>query len=155
MTGAVAFRDMLAGDVVQLALQPSQHRWLGLTRPVTSFEEGQELASGGPAWTAVANGGRILTCAGFKILWPENERTKGHAIAWALLAADLGTAHLAITRFARARIAEAPYARLEAIVRAGNEAERTWAWLVGFRNPTLLRAWGPDAEDHLLYERTM
>jgi hypothetical protein len=150
-------RPMAAGDVVQLALQPSQHKCLGMTRVAHSIEDGQELVAGGPAWTAIGRHhdgtwGRILCCAGFTILWPANEKTRGHAMAWAMLAEGLGAAHLAVTRFAQRRIAEAPYSRLEAIVR-DVEAEKAWAWYCGFRNPILLRAWGPEGEDHLLYER--
>lgn len=147
-----SFRPMAAGDVVQLALQPSQHKCLGMTRAAHSIEDGRELVAGGPAWTAIARDGRILCCAGFTILWPANEKTRGHAMAWAMLAEGLGAAHLAITRYAQRRIAEAPYSRLEAIVRDRAE-EKAWAWFCGFRNPILLRAWGPEAEDHLLYER--
>lgn len=149
---SVTFRPMAAGDIVQLALQPSQHKCLGMTRVAHTIEDGAELVKGGPAWTAIGADGRILACAGFTILWPANERTKGHAMAWAMLAEGLGAAHLAITRYARARVAEAPYSRLEAIVRDG-EAEKAWAWHVGFRDPHRLRAWGPEAEDHLLYVR--
>lgn len=146
--GAVTFRAMCAGDVVALALQPSQHVCLGVTRPVHSLEDGAELVEGGPAWTAVASDGRILCCAGFKILWPDR-----HAVAWALLAAGLGSAHVAITRFARDRIAQSPLPRIEAIVRAGVVAEPKWARLVGLRRRALLRKWGPEGRAHILFER--
>lgn len=150
----VAFRSFLAGDVVQLALQPSQHVTLGITRPVHSIDDGRELEACGPAWTAYApSNGRILCCAGFKELWPAGERSGGHGVAWAMLAGGLGAAHLAITRFARERIAESPLTRIEAIVRAGVEAECSWARLVGLELAAVLRAWGPDAETHLLFER--
>jgi hypothetical protein len=148
MMGGVTFRDMQPGDVVQLALQPSQHTALGVTRAVHSFEDGEELALGGPSWTAIGADGRILCCAGFRELWPGR-----HAVAWALLASGLGAAHLAVTRFARDRIAESPLARIEAIVRAGVAAECAWARLVGLNLVAELRQWGPDGETHLLFER--
>jgi hypothetical protein len=153
MAAAVTFRAMIAEDVVELALQPSQHVCLGVTRAVHSIEDGEELVEGGPAWTAVARDGRILCCAGFRILWAANEATGGHGVAWALLAADLGPAQVAITRFARARIAESPLDRIEAIVRAGVVAEPQWARLVGLRRRALLRKWGPEGKTHLLFER--
>ncbi|MEA3053560.1 MAG: hypothetical protein QOG72_2463 [Sphingomonadales bacterium] len=153
MAGPVTFRPMCAGDVVQLALQPSQHVCLGVTRAVHSIEEGEELVAGGPAWTAVGGDGRILCCAGFTLLWPANGLTGGHAVAWALLAADLGAAQLAITRFARRRIEESRFDRIEAIVRAGIVAEPKWARLVGLRRRALLRKWGPEGKTHLLFER--
>lgn len=151
--GGVTFRPMLAGDVVQLVLQPSQHICLGVTRAVHSIEDGEELVAGGPAWTATGGDGRVLCCAGFTELWPATERTGGHAVAWALLAAGLGAAHVAITRFARERIAESPYSRIEAIVRADVSAEPAWARQVGLRRRALLRKWGPEGKMHLLFER--
>jgi hypothetical protein len=147
---SVRFRDLLAGDVVQLQLQPSQHMTLGFYRPLHNLEEGLELAEGGPGWTAIGEDGRILCCAGFRELWPGC-----HAVAWAMLAADIGAAHLAVTRFARARIADSPLPRIEAIVRAKVRAERAWAQAVGLKLNTELHAWGPDGETHLLYERVL
>jgi hypothetical protein len=147
------FRDFLAGDVVQLALQPSQHVTLGVTRPVLSYEDGEELAEGGPAWTAIGRDGRILACIGAKYLWPPHDEFGGHAVAWAMLAADLGAAHLAVSRFARDRIADVAADRLEAIVRADVAAEARWPELLGMRLVARLEKWGPDAAPHLLFER--
>jgi hypothetical protein len=147
-SGGVVFRDFLPADVVALALQPSQHVCLGVTRAVHSIEDGEELAEGGEAWTAAAPDGRILCCAGFKHLWPGR-----HAIAWAMLGVGLGPAHLAVTRFARDRIAESPLSRIEAIVRASVAAECKWAKAVGLRLRADLPQWGPDGETHLLFDR--
>jgi hypothetical protein len=158
MNGAVTIRPFLAGDVVQLALQPSQHVTLGMHKAVHSIEDGRELEAIGPAWTAIgaANGagrGRILACYGFGYQWPPSERTGGHALAWAMLGEGLGAAHVAITRFARETIAASPIDRIEAIVRKAVEAECRWAELVGFRFVAELTSWGPERETHLLYER--
>jgi hypothetical protein len=153
MSAPVRFRDMLAGDVVQLALQPSQHVMLGMTRPVRDMEDGRAMVAAGPAWTAVGGDGRILCCAGFWELWPAGEKSGGHAVAWALLASGIGAAHLAITRFARRRIAESGYSRIEAVVRADVKAERGWAAAVGLSLGATMRAWGPDGADHMLFER--
>lgn len=150
---AVRIRDFLAGDVVQLVLQPSQHEFLGLTRAVHSIEDGRELAAGGPAWTVIGPGGRILACYGFTYLWPPTELTTGHAVAWAMLAADLGRAHVAITKFARDTIAASPIDRIEAIVRADVAADCRWAEMVGLELVATLRAWGPERKTHLLFER--
>jgi hypothetical protein len=151
----VEFRELLIGDVLRIFVQPSQHFCLGVNRPVLKLEDATEIVTGGPAWTAIDQAtGRVLAIAGFKDLWPANPpRTDGHAIAWAVLAADLGPAHLAISSFARAQIAAAPYSRLEAIVRMNLPAEYRWARLVGFGNPRVLRKWGPDGEPHMLLER--
>jgi hypothetical protein len=152
MSGIV-IRPFLAGDVVQLVLQPSQHRFLGVTRPVHSIEDGAELAAGGPAWTAIDPKGRILACYGFTFLWPPSGLTGGHAVAWALLAEDLGRAHVAITRFAQRTIADSPIERIEAIVRADVAADCRWAEMVGFELAATLRCWGPEGKTHLLFER--
>lgn len=148
----VVIREMLAGDLVQLALQPSQHVTLGISKPVHSLEDGEEMVAAGPAWSAIA-GGRVLCCYGFAMVWPAGPGTGGHALAWALLAEDVGAAHLAITRFARATIAESPITRIEAIVRADVDAEVNWARMVGLNQVAELRAWGPDGKTHLLFER--
>lgn len=151
----VAFRDLLPGDLVQLALQPSQHRALGVLKPAWSYEDGEELAEGGPAWTAIGADGRILACFGAKLLWPAVGEYTGHAVLWALLAEGIGAAHLALTRFIAARIAESPIARLEAIVRADVKGEAGWPRLLGLGRPRVLRRWGPEGADHLLYERVL
>lgn len=148
-----AIRPFLAGDVVQLALQPSQHVTLGIHKPIHSIEDGRALEALGPAWTATGEDGRILACYGFGYQFARPTGCSGgHALAWAMLAANLGAAHVAITRFARATLAESPIDRIEAIVRAEVEAEWRWAELVGFERVAVLRAWGPEGETHLLYE---
>lgn len=154
MTGAVTFRDLLPGDVVQLALQPSQHVTLGLVRPALGYADGEELAAGGPAWTALHRG-RVVACVGAKYLWPPADGFTGHAVLWALLADGIGAAHLAVTRFVRDRIADSPIARLEAIVRAEEEAECKWPRLLGLNLAAVLRRWGPEGAPHLLFERVI
>lgn len=144
----VTFRRMRPVDAARIALQPSQHVCLGIVRPVHSIEDGEELCDGGPAWAAVAPGGAVLCIAGFKVIWPER-----HAIAWAMLAEGIGAGHLAITRYARDRIAEAPFDRVEAIVREAVAAELKWPQLVGLTPVARLRKWGPDGATHVLFER--
>lgn len=153
MSGGVTIRPFTAGDVVELALQPSQHVTLGIHRPVHNIEDGREIGALGPAWTAIAEDGRVLTCYGFGYQFPPSDKTGGHALAWAMLASGIGAAHVAITRFARATIADSPIDRIEAIVRADVEAEWRWAEMVGFQRVAVLRSWGPEGETHLLYER--
>jgi hypothetical protein len=148
-TGApLEFRDMLAGDAVLLELQPSQHYELGLHHPCYTLEEGEDLASNGDAWTA-HRGSRIITIAGFRDLFG----TGTHAIVWASLSADLGRDYLPITRFAREKIATSRFPRLEAIVDASDERAITWANLVGLKPVHVLRGYGPQSKDHILFER--
>lgn len=150
----LSFRPMLAGDVVQLDLQPSQHVTLGVHSRHVSYDDGLELVEyGTDCWTAVRSDGKIIACAGLRYLWPPSDRTNGHALAWALLGTGLGTDHLAITRFLRDVIAASPLTRIEAVVRAGVKAERTFVRLLGLSLEASLTAWGPDGEDHELYAR--
>lgn len=152
MAASVTFRDFTPGDAVQLALQPSQHLTLGLTRPVLSYADGEELAAGGPAWTALADG-RVIACFGATTLWPANGAFRGHAVAWALLAEGIGAAHLALTRYVREKVETLDVSRLEAIVRCDVAAEACWAKLCGLRRRHLLRQWGPEGKPHILYAR--
>lgn len=153
MSRSVQIRAFLAGDVVQLALQPSQHMTLGVHKAVHSIEDGETLEAAGPAWTAIGADGRILCCYGFAYEHRPSELTGGHALAWALLTTDLGPAHVAITRFARETIAASPIDRIEALVRADVAAECRWAEMVGLELAAVLRAWGPERRTHLLFER--
>lgn len=156
--GGVTFRPFLAGDVVQLALQPSQHVTLGLSRPVLGYDDGVDLADHSTdAWTATSTragqAGRILACAGLRWLWPEGDKTKGHAVAWVLLSSAIGADHLAVTRFFGRVVRASPLTRIEAIVRAAVPAEGAFARLCGLSLEADLRGWGPDAEHHQLYAR--
>lgn len=144
MSAAVAFRAATPSDIVMLRVQPSQA--IGFDGVAMEAGEACDLVMNGDAWTA-HEGDRLLCCAGFRLVYPS------HAIAWALLAEGVGAAHVAITRFARARIADSPIRRIEALVRAKVPAERRWAELVGLEFNALLRAWGEHGEDHLLFER--
>lgn len=151
---SVRIREMLAGDAVQLVLQPSQHVTLGLVRPVMSIEDGRDLLGGFEAWTAYdSETGRILALAGLAMLWPPSEQSGGHALAWALLSTDIGRAHVALTRFLKGRIEASGCDRIEAIVRADVAADCRWAAMVGMEQAHVLRSWGPEGKTHLLFER--
>jgi hypothetical protein len=143
---SLEFRRMLAGDAVLLELQPSQYYELGRYHSAYTLEEGEELAEGGDAWTA-HRGVEIVTIAGFRQLFP------GHAVVWASLSAALGRDHLAITRFARWQIENSRFRRLEAIVDAADDRAVTWAKLVGLNPVHLLRGYGAEGRDHVLFER--
>lgn len=146
MSGHLEFRTMLAGDAVQLAVQPSQHMELGLHRPLLSIEDGRDLADNGLAWCA-HRAGRIIGLAGFRQLF------SGHAVAWAALSLGIGADHLAITRFAREQIELAPYRRIEAIVDADDGAAIAWAKLVGLNPAHVLHCYGEAGTPHILFER--
>lgn len=149
----VTFRPFLAGDAVQLQLQPSQHLTLGINSATISMEDALELEEMSvDCWTAIA-GGRILACTGFRMLWPGGPTTNGHAVAWAMLAADKGSAFLEITRFLKRVVADCSLTRIEAITRKAIAAEGNWLRLLGFDFVAELPAWGPDGETHLLFQK--
>ena len=144
------FRPMLAGDALLLELQDSQHFELGLFHSHFTFEQGEQLADNGLAWAAV-RGTRIVAIAGFL------ETYKGQAVAWAALSGQVGADHLAITRYARMRIAEVierkTYHRIECLIEADNEAAMTWAMCIGLELGYRMRAYGAEATDHFLFEK--
>ena len=71
--------------LVAIDLQPSQGQWLGPWTPARDTVLGEALREAGPCWTATADGGRVLICAGLAEQWP------GHAVAWAYLASGIGS----------------------------------------------------------------
>jgi hypothetical protein len=143
---SLEFRPMLAGDAVLLALQPSQHFELGVEQSSFTMDEGHFLAAGGHAWTA-HRGSRIVAVAGFRQVYD------GHAVVWAAIGADIGTDHLAVTRFARRQIEDAPYRRLEAVIDAANHRALSWARLVGLDPAHVLHGYGNAGTTHILFER--
>lgn len=159
MGGLVTIRDMRAADVPALALQPSQVGQFGLYEPVRDETHGAWLAAAGPAWTAEAapsagsgQAGRIVAIAGFAEMFVGPAGAPVQAQAWALLG-RMGAAHFAVRRFIAARLAEAPYRRIEAMARAACPAEVRWLELLGFAREGRLAAWGPLSEDHFIYAR--
>lgn len=144
----VSIGAMIAWDAMEIQRQASQRVQLGLERAM-SFEEADALVSGpGEAWSARDTVGRLIACFGLRETFPGRQ-----AVAWAILAEDVGTAHIAITRFARRRIAASPLRRIEAIVRVDVPAEVAWAKLVGLPPAFVLRSFGAASEDHVLCER--
>lgn len=143
----VAIAAMKPVDMLVIQRQSSQLVQLGIERTVT-MEEAEAIAEGdGEAWTARCQG-RIVACLGLRETFPGRQ-----AVAWAVLAEGLGPAHLAITRFARARIRASSLARIEAIVREAVPAEAAWAQLVGLAPAHVLLCFGAQSETHILCER--
>jgi hypothetical protein len=138
---SVDFRYFVPDDLACLAPQPEQADWLTATAA-----DPETLFAAGPAWTAL-DGLSVLCCAGF------GEVSPTHAIAWAIIAADIGACMVPVTRYARERIEAARYRRIEAIVRAGFAPGARWARMIGLTEVHTLRAWGEACEDHLLFER--
>lgn len=173
MTRAIdLIRRMAAEDAIEIQRQASQRVQLGLARDM-GLEEAEALALGdGEAWTLFA-GARIVACVGLRETFPGAQ-----AVAWAILAEGIGTAHLAVTRHARERIQASRLNRIEAICTASLDAEAVlaktgpldpgqlleavlavpspemrWAAAVGLAPAAVLRRFGAAGETHVLYER--
>jgi len=165
----VVFTQLVPEDVRAIECQPSQARPLGL-----DYVPGEaEIARmcGGVFALAARHNGRLLACFGVV------EQFSGvHGTAWALLAQGLGTAHLAITRRARAELDACGLPRVEMIARCRNvepllqrniiapgmiaelaacEAtpEIRWGLALGFSAAHVLRCYGADGASVMLMER--
>lgn len=145
----VHFRPFVPRDALDIELQPSQLIEAGLNAGAMSIEAAHDLILNGVAWTAEqAGSGRILCCAGFYETFAGLQAT-----AWARLCANLGaSAHLAITRFAQARIAESPLRRIECMVADDGRAIR-WAEAVGLVREATLECWGAASETVHVHRR--
>lgn len=144
-----SFSRMTVADYVEIAAQPSQLVGIHhIAEPAGRAAAAEDLIDRGAAWTARAGDGRILGCAGIYELFAGK-----HGLAWAVLAEGIGAAHLAISRFARARIAESGLNRIEAMANACDGAACRWPMLLGMEAAAVLRKWGPDEETLLLFEK--
>lgn len=153
-----------------IAPQESQRLWLGVPGDC-DFAQAQILASQSIAWTAWRSNdpGSILACFGISETFPGVQ-----GVAWALLAADLGEDHLALTRFMQREIRECGLARLELLARATDvepfadeydpwmlvsasmavpTPECRWAKLLGLEPAHVLRKFGAAGETYMLFER--
>jgi hypothetical protein len=161
---------LFAGDLRRIDRQPSQAVTLGLPAEL-SDEEIDALVASPESW-ACFDDERLIGCVGI------HEQFEGaQGVAWAILASGIGTAHLALTRFAASRIAASPLARIEAIaiaadaepivaqfgcldmgqliaaIMADPTPECRWAELVGLRPAAVLRRYGAMSQTHMLFER--
>lgn len=159
-------------DWLSFACQPSQRVQLGMP---SIIDEGMAalLADCAESW-ACFDGDRMI--AGLTI----RETFPGVVgVAQAFLAADIGAAHLPLTRFARERVAASPLKRIEALA-LGRDVEAIlrrnpgfaqdsmmmvelamldptpecrWAALMGLRAAHVVRKFGMAAETYVLFER--
>lgn len=169
---ALAFVPMTAAALLAIDRQPSQRVQLGTIASITP-DQAEAIAASGECW-AVMRGAVPIAAYGLTETFPGMQ-----AVAWALLGADIGRAHVAMTRHVRSRIIASPLRRIEAIVRAADiepaiaanpvlagdaqalidvamarpTPECRWAVALGLRAAAVLRAFGGAAETHLLFER--
>jgi hypothetical protein len=136
----VTIRPLAASDVLAVDVQPMQ-----LIEPYAIDWQYGETVARGEAWTAERDG-RVIACAGFV------EINANTGLGWALLSRPIGAGMVAITRAARQAIANSRWPRLEMLARADWPEALEWAALMGFRQVAVLRRWGPNAQDHVLFE---
>lgn len=146
MMRGFSVRQMVAADADMIERQASQRTQMGIEGGMTA-ETAQAFIDQGEAWTA-SFAGRIIACLGIVETFPGKNGT-----VWAVLARDIGAAHLPLTRFAKARVAESPLVRVDAIARLDVTAECAWAKLCGLAPAHVLRKFGAMSEDHVLFER--
>lgn len=140
-------RDFRAGDLNWLVLQRAQRMWLGLHTPQLDEDFGRDLVRAGPAWTIANEDGWIVAACGY------NEVNPTYGIAWSLLSEGVGKYQVPLTRLVRSRIAEAPYNRIEALVRLDFPPALKWACMVGLEWKCVIERAGPEDEDYVLFER--
>ena len=141
----IRFEPMQAADVQWIGMQPDQMGALGLWAPEMTVGYGQSLIDAGPCWAGFA-GDEIIGAAGFAMVFPTM------ATAWALLTDRIGDHRFAMVRFVRARLAEQPFARIEALTRAHKPEQARFARACGFERAAVLRCHGPVCETTELWE---
>lgn len=167
MPEPVVFSRMEARDLFAIERQPSQPRVLGAEAEDINWETAEVLAAQPAAW-AGRQGNRLVALLGIGEQYPGK-----HGVAWAILAPELGAAHLAVTRKAREIIWNSGLNRVELIARAADtplylqrdradmrwalDAKRItpeckWAMLLGMTPAHLMHGYGPDCEAHMLFE---
>lgn len=138
--------------------QPSQLLQVGTVTRFGPVEAADKVAAG--EGYAVVHGTRVAACFGIIDTYPGR-----HGLAWAILAQDMGIAHLTLTRFARAAMAASPLRRIEAVAAAPAgttdlaemlrrpSPEMRWAMMVGMQPVHVLREFGGLSETMVLLER--
>lgn len=110
-------------------------------------DHARALEMAGNAYTAM-DGGVPIACSGIVEQW------EGRALAWAMLADDIGgqrfvRVHRAVRRF----IDVAPYRRIEMQVDAEHAQAVRWARLLGFDVESKMRAFLPNGRDAFMFVR--
>jgi hypothetical protein len=128
----------------RLAVQPHQADW---KLKLAEGDWGSLCTPPHRAWSALADDGRTLACAGFVDLGG------GKARAWSLLAGDAGRAMAGVTRAVKDALEQAGFRRVDIEVASGFEPARRWAAMLGFQQEGVMRAWFDDGSDAELWSR--
>lgn len=101
---------------------------------------------------AALDGGELVACGGLAPSWD------GRAEAWALISKHARLRQIVqATRLARGWLdrlqRDAKFARLDIYIRADVRWRKSFARALGLEETALLKQWGPQAMDFVMYER--
>lgn len=103
-----------------------------------------------PGITLLA-GAQVVACGGVVIIWP------GVGEAWMRTSPLIERHPLAVLRLTKQFLASAvaglKLRRLQCTVRKGYEPAIKWAERLGFSSEGVLRGFGPDGEDYIMFSR--
>ena len=125
-----------------IMLQPTQQRFFSYFTPAYA----QALKTSGPCFSGI-DGNRVLGCAGLVKQW------ENRAIAWALLAGDIGTDFIRVHRAVDRFLDICGVNRVEAYVDAHFEQGHRWIQMLGFTQEGYMKQFNPDGGDAVLYAR--
>lgn len=132
-----------ADHVQAINLQMAQRRFDSAFKP----EYARALQAAGNAYTAI-DGDEPVACCGLVEQW------EGRALAWALLAENIGPGRFVrVTRAVRRFLDMADYRRIEMQVDAEHAQAIRWAQMLGFEVEAMLRAFLPDGRDAFQFVR--
>lgn len=127
----------------QMTLQDAQK----LTHSVAFDEEYcKQLVEAGPAYTVLRDGEPVM-CAGLAEMW------SGRFAAWAWLSEDAGRSMRTLTKMVDDYLNTRPYRRIEAYVDVRFRAGHRWAKMLQFEYEGLMRGFGTQGQDMVMYAR--
>ena len=106
----------------------------------------ETMIQAGPAYAGICSG-RVVAAAGLAKQW------EGRAIAWSLLAPDIGHHFIEIHRAVKRALEVYPIRRIEAHVDPHFESAVRWITLLGFKRECTMTAFTPMGDDCDLYVR--
>lgn len=110
---------------------------------------GAYLASQGPAWSGFDSEGTFLGAGGIGYYWP------GVAEGWLLLSKGTDNYPFSLHRIVRLMVEKAfavnGLKRLQVSVPVDMQRSRKWIARLGFVREGLMRRYGPDGHDYVLY----
>lgn len=142
-------RQFRPEDAEEINLQPGQAQTE--YHGISNREVWEQISKHGHSFTAMRDG-KILGAVGLMPQWP------GLAIAWSLLSDKIGAGDMVwitkrVVAFLDAIQAGPGYRRIQMATATGFPAASRWARILGFEQESVLRAYGHDGRDFLMYVR--